>query len=318
MEIPHNLFVYRCEGQGDVMGKRNTYGPLLVLLGAILWSTNAPFIKVLQVDSYLTIFLRAAIAGLILLPALRPGKIKWNRYLLIMLLSYTALCVGIVLAIRNTSANIATGMQYTAPLLIFLLSWRRGEVSFSWRRNWPMAVLLCGLVICMFSGGSSVTWQGNLYALSTSISFTAMTIASKKATTDNPLGMVSLTNLFCAAVTLLFFVPRPIGAQFSAITAKEWVILLFLGSFQIAAGYALYYTGLRTTEPSQAAMLAPCEMVLGPLWVAVFVHEYPDWIGLTGSLLIVLGVIGEVLVSRKDHVTVPSDTPSDQDGLPLS
>ena len=52
--------------------------------------------------------------------------------------------------------------------------------------------------------------------------------------------------------------------------------------------------------------------------MAIFVHEYPDWIGLTGSLLIVLGVIGGVLVSRKDCVMVPSDALPDQDSPPLS
>lgn len=300
------------------MHKKNMQGPLLVLLGAMLWSTNAPFLKVLQLDSYLVIFLRATIAGIVLLPTLQLRKVKWDRYVIIMLVSYTALCVGIVLAIRNTSANIATGMQYTSPLLMFLLSWKRGETSFSLRRHWPLLALLCGLVVCMFSGGNSVTWQGNLYALSTSVAFTAMTLASKRTTADNPLGMVSLTNLFCAVVTLLFFVPRPIGAQIAAITVTDWAILLFLGSFQIAAGYTLYYIGLRTTEPAQAAMIAPCEMVLGPIWVAIFVHEYPDWIGLTGSLLIVLGVIGGVLVSRKDCVMVPSDALPDQDSPPLS
>ena len=288
------------------------YGPLLVFMGAALWSTNAPFFKILQVDSYLAIFIRAAIAGLILLPTLRPRRIKWDRYLLLMLVSYVALCVGIVLAIRSTSANIATGMQYTAPIWIFLLSWKQGKAVFSLRKNWPLLVLLCGLIVSMCSGSSAVSLEGNLIALSTSFFFTAMTLSSKKATADNPLGMVSLSNLFCAVVVLLFFVDRPVLSEISAITPVEWAILVFLGIFQIAAGYALYYIGLRTTEPAQASMIAPCEMVLGPLWVAIFVHEYPDWIGVCGSLLIIAGVIGEVVVSQR--TAPPASALAQQDG----
>ena len=54
-----------------VKGKWFERGSLLVLLGTVLWSTNAPFFKILQVDSYVAIFIRATIAGIILLPALR-------------------------------------------------------------------------------------------------------------------------------------------------------------------------------------------------------------------------------------------------------
>ena len=57
--------------------------------------------------------------------------------------------------------------------------------------------------------------------------------------------------------------------------------------------------GLRYTEPARAAMIAPCEMVLGPVWVAIFVREYPDWIGAAGSLLILAGVISEEILSQR-------------------
>ena len=278
------------------------WSSLFILLGAVLWSTNAPFFKILQVDAYLAVFIRASIAGVILLPTLRPRQLKWDASLLIMLLSYTGLCIGVVLAIRSTSTNIATGLQYTAPVWIFLLSWWRGKTKFSWRAHWPLLVLLAGLVVSMCSGSSAVTVRGNLIALSTSLFFTAMTLSSKKTAADNPLGMVSLTNLFCAAVTLAFFVPRPLGQHLAAITPTEWVILVYLGVFQIAAGYALYYIGLRYTEPARAAMIAPCEMVLGPVWVAIFVREYPDWIGAAGSLLILAGVISEEILSQRRSV----------------
>ena len=290
---------------GSTMG-----GPLLVLLGSALWSTNAPFFKILQVDSFLAIFIRASIAGLLLLPCLRPHRIRWDRYLLTMLLSYTALCVSIVLAIRSTSANIATGMQYTAPVWIYLLSWRRGRPLFSLQRNWPLLLLLAGLVVSMCSGSSAVTLKGNLLALSTSLFFTAMTISSKHAAADNPLGMVSLSNLFCATVVGVLFVPHPVETYLQAITPQEWLILLFLGAFQIAGGYALYYIGLRTTEPAHASMLAPCEMVLGTLWVAIFLREFPDWIGILGSLFIVIGVVGQVIVTQKLPPLDASDSSS--------
>lgn len=275
-------------------------GPLLVFLGAALWSTNAPFFKLLHVDAYLAVCLRSAFAGLALLPALRWRQVRWDRHLLLMLLAYTGLCTGVVLAIGSTSANIAVGMQYTAPVWLFLLEKWRKRFPFSLRKHWPVAVLFAGLVVSMCSGSSAVTARGNLIALSTGIFFAGMTLASKRCAADNPLGMVALTNLFCALVVLVCFVPRPVLAQLRAVTPLEWGILFFLGVFQIGAGYAFYYLGLRTTEPAEASMIAPCEMVLGPIWVAVFLHEYPDWIGVLGSLLVVAGAVGEVVVRQRE------------------
>ena len=280
-------------------------GSLLVFLGAVLWSTNAPFFKILQVDSYLAIAIRAAIAGILCLPSLRHGKIHFNCALAVMLCSYTTLCVGIVFAIRNTSVNIATGMQYTSPLLIFCLGVFRKKIRPTFRRHWPMLLLLGGLVVSMLSGSEAVTKKGNLWALSTAASFTLMTLSSKKSGADNPLGIVCLNSLFCAVAVALLFVPKPLAEQLKAISYPEWLSLIYLGVFQIGAGYALYYSGLRQISPGRAAMIAPVEMVLGPVWVALFVREYPDWIAVLGSVLIVAGVLGEVIAGQKSSAYVP-------------
>ena len=276
-----------------------------MFLGAVLWSTNAPFFKILQVDSYLAIVIRAAIAGILCLPSLRRGKIRFNIALAVMLCSYTALCVGIVFAIRNTSTNIATGIQYTSPLLIFCLGVLQKKIRPTFRRHWPMLLLLGGLVVSMLSGSEAVTVKGNLWALSTAVSFTLMTLSSKRAGAENPLGIVCLNSLFCAVVVTLLFVPKPLTEQLKAISALEWWSLIYLGVFQIGAGYALYYLGLRQISTGRAAMIAPAEMVLGPVWVAIFVGEYPDWIAVLGSILIVGGVLGEVISDQNSPAPVP-------------
>ena len=124
------------------------YGPILVLAGAALWSTNAPFFKILQVDAYLAIFIRAMIAGILLLPTLRPKQIRFDWNLFVLLVSYSALCIGMVLAIRNTSANIATGMQYTAPVLLFILSLLTKECKPSLQEHWPLLFLIAAPSHC--------------------------------------------------------------------------------------------------------------------------------------------------------------------------
>ena len=85
-------------------------GGMFVFLGALFWSLNSPLIKFIEVDAFLTCGFRSLIAGIVLLPFLRPKKIKWGPWLLVYLISYCGLCIGIVLALRATSAAIAVGM----------------------------------------------------------------------------------------------------------------------------------------------------------------------------------------------------------------
>lgn len=49
-------------------------GSMLVLLGALCWSLNSPLVKYLPLDPFLICSLRSVIAGVVLLPLLRPKK----------------------------------------------------------------------------------------------------------------------------------------------------------------------------------------------------------------------------------------------------
>ena len=95
---------------------------MLVFLGAFFWSLNSPLIKFIEVDAFMTCGLRSLIAGIVLLPFLRPKKIKWNLWLVVYLIAYCGLTVSIVLALRKTSAPIAIGMQYASIIWLFLVT----------------------------------------------------------------------------------------------------------------------------------------------------------------------------------------------------
>ena len=97
-------------------------GGMLVFLGALFWSLNAPLIKFIEVDALLVCGFRSVIAGLFLLPFLRPKKLNFGPWMLVFLISYCGLCVVIVLALRQTSAAIAVGMQYASVVWLFLVS----------------------------------------------------------------------------------------------------------------------------------------------------------------------------------------------------
>lgn len=261
---------------------------MLVFLGALFWSLNSPLIKFLEVDALLTCGFRSVIAGIVLLPFLRPKKINWGPWLLIYLAAYCGLCVSIVLALRKTSAPIAIGMQYASIVWLFLVT-AISTRKLDKKRLIPVLMISAGVIVFMISGldGSSMT--GNLIALTESISFAFMTVGAKKAGSENPLGLTALANLFTGFFVFTFLPPDLTDTL--SFTGQEWFIMMILGVVQVGLGYAFYNLGVSTVSPQKASVIALWEMILGPVWVALFLHEYPSLLVCIGFVIIIAGII---------------------------
>ena len=260
------------------MKNKNTLGMLLVFIAAVLWSTNSILVKNIELPSMLIGAMRALIAGIVLAPFIRPKKLKFSPKMLLM-------------------AAIAVGMQFTSPIWLYIYSRVKGY-PFIKRRVIPLAVLTAGVVISMFSKAEGVTLIGNLIALTTGLSFAVVTQLGKDLGGDNPVGITAINNLFMAAVILPLFC-RDSVAQLFTMDTVGWVTLLALGIVQFGGGYVFYTLGLRYTTAARASMISPMEMVLSPVWVAIFMHELPDAVGLIGFLVIIAGIALEVIFTAQ-------------------
>lgn len=273
---------------------RDTKGMLLVFFSALVWSTNSVLIKSISLPPLLIAGMRAAFAGVFYAAFIRPGKIKWNLKFLLLLVVYAIQGACIVVAVKLTSAAIAVGMQFTAPVWIYLYQRIFKKYPFYMRRAVPLVVLSAGVVISMFSRADNVTMAGNLLALSTGVLFAVSTMINKDVSAENPIGVVSVQNLFLAAVILPVFCTDSIPQLFT-MDATSWILLAVLGIGQYGFGYVLYTLGLRYTTPAKAAMISPMEMVLSPIWVALVIGELPDVTGLIGFLVIIAGIALEIV-----------------------
>jgi len=212
-----------------------------------------------------------------------------------MLLGYAGLSTCVVMGLKMTSAPIAVGTQFTAPIWLYLAERKQSKKEESLRRLWPMGCLLLGIVLFMCSRAEGVTMKGNLVALSTSFSFALTTLSSPRCAKENPLGMTALCCIFTGLLLLPF---SDVGALGSA-SGEDLFRLLLLGVVQTGLGYGCYYAGLNHTSGRTAAQIAPLEMILGPVWAAILFQEYPDPIGLLGFAFVLGGVFGEAFQSEK-------------------
>lgn len=279
------------------MLKGKLSGSLLVFLGAVCWSLNAPLVKFVQrdLDPFLVCGLRSLLAGIVLLPFFRPWRMIWNYWTLVYIGSFEVLVTGVILALGQTSSAIAVGMQYTAPVWLLLLAAVKKE-RICWNSVLPVVLILAGVLFFMSTGfGSTGQGKGNLIALSEGLAFALMTLSAKHASGECPLGLTCLACLFSGLFT--FAVLPPSFSELQNLTAQNWFVMLLLGTVQMGAGYGFYNFGLQLVNPRKASVIALWEMILGPLWVALFLKDYPALPVLIGFLIILAGMFLENVLS---------------------
>lgn len=263
-------------------------GGVLVFLGALFWSLNSPLVKFLTLDSMLVCGLRSMIAAAALAAFIRPKRLNWNIWMLIYLCSYAALCTCIIMALKMTSAPIAIGMQYTATIWLFLVSVIRTK-KFNLKAFIPVCVIFAGVVFFMCSGTDATSSTGNMIALCEGVIFALMTVSSKKAAGTNVIGMTAIANIFTGLVVWAIF-PASM-AQISTMTGQDWIIMIILGVIQVGGGYCFYNMGVQKVSAQKASVISLWEMILGPIWVALFLKEYPSIPVLIGFVIILVGML---------------------------
>ncbi len=135
---------------------RPLLGRLLVLIAAVLWSTNGLFVKSGVFDDWppdvrgtLLAFWRALFAGLLLLPAVRRPRWEWR--LAPMALAFTGMNVAFLQSMTLTTAANAIWLQSTAPLWVFLWSLAVNRAGRNPRDLVPVLCGLAGAVIILYS-----------------------------------------------------------------------------------------------------------------------------------------------------------------------
>ena len=275
------------------MYHRSISGGILVFLGAVFWSLNSPLVKYLTLDSLLICGLRSLIAGVALAAAIRPKQLRWNRWMIIYVCSYAGLCLSIIQALGTTSAPVAIGMQYTAAIWLFLTNLIKTK-KLNIRKLISVVVIFVGVVFFMCSGEDTTSQTGNLIALSEGVFFALMTVSAKKVAGTNPVGLTAIANLFTGISVFLLFPSALNGIP--AMSTKDWIVILILGIVQVGAGYAFYNMGIQKISAQKASIIALWEMILGPIWVAIFLKEYPNPMVLTGFVIILIGMLLDSLL----------------------
>jgi drug/metabolite transporter (DMT)-like permease len=258
---------------------------LLLVVCVLLWSSSGVLIKQSSLSALAIVGGRSAIAALVLWLFVRRPRFTWSAPQIGGAIAYFFMVVFFVQATVLTSAANAILLQYTAPIWVAIFSyWFLGE-RLRTMDYAAIGAILVGMVLFFGDALTPAGMLGNVLAVLAGVAMAWMTLFMRKQKDTSTLETVLLGNLLAAAVGLPFLF-------MSSIQPLDWVIVGFLGVFQLGLPFVLYATAIRSLSAIEAILISCLEPILNPVLVFLVIGERPGPMAMAGGAIVLLAVLG--------------------------
>lgn len=278
---------------------------LFVFAAGVLWSTVGLGIRLIEDAVVWQILFYRSISMSIFLYVvirLRSGESPFTQIrrigfpAVIAGLSLVAAYSGGIYAIQNTSVANAMLLFATAPFIAAVFGWlvlREPVRGATWI---SIVVALGGIAIMVADKSGSVVLKGSLAALGSALGFALFTVALRWGRTGEMMPAVFLSGIF--AIVITFGVCQLSGLS-TAISINDGSVAMSMGVFQVGAGLILYTLGSRSLPAAELTLLSLAEVLLGPLWVWLFLGETASINTFIGGAVLLTAIVGNALSGRR-------------------
>jgi drug/metabolite transporter (DMT)-like permease len=290
------------------------YGVLFVFAAGVLWSTVGLGIRVIEDAVVWQILLYRSIAMALFLYVVIRVRSGESPFAQIRRTGFPSVIAGLALvaaysggiySIQSTSVANAMLLFATAPFMAAVLGWIVLHERVRTATWVAIAVAIGGIAIMVADKSGSVVLKGSLAALGSAFGFAVFTVALRWGRTGEMLPSVFLSGLLAIMVTFGI-------CQFSGLSvvlsAQDGALSMGMGVFQVGAGLILYTLGSRSLPAAELALLSLAEVLLGPLWVWLFLGETASLNTLIGGIVLLAAIAGNAL-SGKRRKPPPITTP---------
>jgi DME family drug/metabolite transporter len=276
-------------------------GVVLVLMAGVFWSSMGLGIRSIEVANvWQILFYRswALAAFLFILITYRSGYQpiatirKAGVASVIGGMGLVIAFAGGIYAIQTTTVANAMFLFAAAPFLAAILGWiilRESVRKATWV---AMIFALIGIAVMVVNGVSAGRLGGNLSAMVSAAGFAIFTIALRWGKLEDMLPTVFLAGVFAIIVSgcVCWF-----GGYGFDVPGNDIAIALSMGVFQVGLGLAVFTIGSKVVPAAELALLSMTEVVLGPLWVWLFIGETVSSYTLIGGLILMLALAGNAV-----------------------
>ena len=299
-------------GTASDLGQR--HGVLFVFAAGVLWSTVGLGIRLIEDAVVWQILLYRSISMSLFLYVvirLRSGESAFAQVrrgglaTAIGGMALVAAYAGGIYAIQATSVANAMLLFATAPFLAAILGWLVLREAVRRATMVAIAVAVIGIAVMVADKSGGVALWGSLAALGSALGFAVFTVALRWGKSGEMLPSVFLSGLFAIGFTLAVCLAAGLPL---VLTPRDGGIAMGMGVFQVGAGLVLYTLGSRSLPAAELALLALAEVLLGPVWVWLFLGETASANTLIGGAILLAAIAGNALSGKRRKpppITVP-------------
>jgi drug/metabolite transporter (DMT)-like permease len=269
---------------------------LLVLLAGALWSTMGIGIRLMEVANVWQILFYRSLAFAPFLFTIIAVRSAGKPLAVIRRAGLPAVigAFGLVLAfaggifaIQQTTVANAMFLFAAAPFMAAVLGLMVLGESVR-RATWmAMIVAIAGIGIMVVDGFAAGNGVGNIAALASAAGFAIFTVALRYGKLEDMLPAVFLAGVFAAITGAVMCWSQ--DYTFS-IPGRDIAIAFGLGVGQIGIGLSLYTYGSKSVPAAELALLSMTEVLLGPVWVWLFLGEQASVATLAGGAVLMFAI----------------------------
>ena len=277
--------------------KNNSKTYFLIIAAVIIWSLSGLLVKAVNVDPLWISLIRCLGGGIFLLPYIFKEKIYPIKNILFGGIFMAIFLLSLTITTRISSSAMAISMQYTAPMYVIGYGFYKSkEIKFE--KFIVFLLIFAGIIFNSITSMNGGNWWAIVSGITIGLAFVFYSYNLQKVKKGNLLGIVALINIISAVFygILLIFRYSPPPSSFN-----EIIILSISGIVISGISYALYGEGLREVSMEKAMIICLAEPVLNPLWVYLGKGEIPSMTTVTGSILILLSAIIDIVFSIKNN-----------------
>ena len=271
---------------------------VMLLTAVLIFGVLAIFVRNINLTSKEIALLRGVIGSLFLIAVMIFSKekvsvsaLKKNKFLLI------ASGIGIGInwiflfeAYKYTTVSIATLSYYCAPIFVTIAAPVVLKEKLSLKKFLCVCMAMLGMLFIVGTNKGTVDTEYNhllgiIYGLGAAV-FYASVILMNKFIKGLKGVETTVAQLILASLLLLPYVVATSGFDFSNMTGKSWMYMIFLGVFNTGFAYALYFTAIKNLNSQTIAVLSYIDPITAVIISAVFLGEKMTIFQIIGGVLI--------------------------------
>lgn len=199
------------------------------------------------------------------------------------------------LSIINTTVANALFILSASPFISAILAWFLLREHVRRRTVLAMIAALAGVGVMVMEGLGAGRLFGNLMAVGTALAHAGFVVSLRFGRHADMLPSIVIAGASAALVA--FAVGGPM-----AVSWYDFALCAAMGVGAMSIGFICFTIGSRHVPAAQVALLSLSEVVLGPIWVALAVDEWPSILTLIGGVLVLSAIIGQALLGMRRAV----------------